>query len=178
MNKVLSLSLFMMVLLLNLCCEDENKNIVNTQRIKGQKFFFQYDFVNEAWGHQHYGWVVDSTGNVCRYNLPQNLNDQDALGWTTAEAMNQILAEHGEDCYQIDRDELNNHIELIPEASNGEVVSLGHTACDAGTAAYFVLIYDPDKDRYQHVLLYQWGDFGFVNQSDAAHQLTQWMKSI
>jgi len=51
-------------------CEKDNDG--TDISMTNQRIYFQYDYINFAWGYQHSGWLIDSSGNVHCYNKPDN----------------------------------------------------------------------------------------------------------
>ncbi|MBE0649492.1 MAG: hypothetical protein IH595_01505 [Bacteroidales bacterium] len=149
----------------------------NIQR-PGQKVYFQYNYINFAWGFQHSGWLIDSSGNVYCYNKPEGWNYSDSTGIITHAQMDSNLSATSSVCYKIDKNVLKEKIKLLYVASKGKISEPSQEAYDAGAWEYSGYIYDSEKKIYKKVLLKQAGDIGINNSSPAAVQLSNWFDSI
>ncbi len=157
-------------------CDKENNdtnNFTNNQRI-----YFQYDYINHAWGYQHSGWLIDSTGNVYCYNKPTNWFNVDSLGYISSLEMDSNIMKIDSICYTIYRNELNNKISLISNSSKGEISEPIHEMYDAGGAKFSGFLYNSKTKKYKQVLLKQTGDFRIDNSSTESVELYEWLKSI
>ena len=68
-NKILIVSLALIILA---GCK---KNFTLSDE---QEIFFQYEYRNYAWGHQHSGYFIDNKGNVLTYDNPEGWNFPDS----------------------------------------------------------------------------------------------------
>jgi len=157
-------------------CEKNNDDIDNLKN--NQRIYFQYDYINFAWGYQHVGWLIDSSGNVYCYNKPENWINQDSLGFISSTDMNINITETDSICYTIDKNELNDKISLISKASEGEISEPIHEMYDAGGTEFSGFLYNEDKKTYKKVLLKQIGDFRIDNSSPESIELYEWLVSI
>ena len=115
-------------------CENKN-NDLNTNKIN-QKILFQHYYINFAWGYQHTGWLIDSSGCVYCYNLPEKWNHCDSLGYLSVTEMDSNILEADSICYILDKKELTNKFKLIEKAAEGLISEPIHEAYDAGTAVF------------------------------------------
>ncbi|WP_167619132.1 hypothetical protein [Maribellus sediminis] len=173
--KNISIIMTMMVLFL-ISCNKENDDIGNLPN--NQRIYFQYDYINSAWGYQHSGWLVDSSGNVFCYNNPENWIDLDSLGYISSLEMDNNIMEIDSLCYTIDKNELNNKLSLIYEASKGVISEPIHEMYDAGGAEFSGYLYNAETKMYKQVLLKLTGDYRIDNSSPESFELHEWLKSI
>lgn len=159
-----------------ICCEKDNDS-PDVKKIN-QRIIFQYDYINFAWGYQHNGWFIDSSGNVSCYNLPDNWHFPYSLGYISAAAMDSNLMETDSICYVLDKKELAEKVGLIEEAAKGELSEPMHTGCDMGGRSYTGFIYNSENKTYKEILLKQTGDWSIDNYSQAAVDLSKWLESI
>lgn len=156
-------------------CED----LFNTEsELPEQELYFQYEYINHAWGYHHSGWLLDSSGNVYCYSLPENWNFPDSLGYITLEEQKFNISQADSVCLLIDKNDLANKIEEIENASNGALSDARSVMADAGSWSYYAFIYEEEASRYLRVLLKQKGDWEIDNTSQAAEDLFDWMDSI
>ena len=70
----------MILLLVGLSgCEKEGDN--RYEAPADQPVFFEYRYVNHAWGYAENGWLVDAEGEVRTYNLPEKYFVPDSAGY-------------------------------------------------------------------------------------------------
>jgi hypothetical protein len=144
---------------------------------KGQPVYFQYSYVNYAWGYQHSGWLIDNKGNVNYYNLPNNWRYEDSDGISYDDLIYN-LSQADSVIAKIDLQVLNEKIKLIHEAIGGTVSPRVNTAYDAGGSTLSAFYYDNITKKYRSVILAESGDFSSYNKSAAAIQLTNWLKQF
>lgn len=170
MQVLPSYKVFYLFILLCLGCEKDPDIFPSEQPV-----YFEYIYMNQAWGYQHSGWLLDKQGNINYYNLPGNWRFAGEDG-ISLEDLNYNLSQADTVIGSIDSETLNEKIQLIEDVIDGEITTPVHTACDAGGAALYAYYYDPGKKLYQPVFLAQSGDFESHNTSTAAVELTAWLK--
>lgn len=143
-----------------------------------QKIYFQFEYMNYAWGYRHSGWLIDSAGDVYCYDKPQNWTHFDSTGIMSAPEMETNLLATDSVCFQIDKSELNEKASLINPASKGVVSDPVHEMYDAGSAGFYAFIYDAKTEIYRRIVLKQTGDFRVDNSSDEAVDLYEWLLSV
>jgi len=163
------------ILLLTGCDHVPNENPRYAIR---QKALFQFEYVNHAWGRQHNGWLIDSSGELHCYNLPNNWTFPDSSGTISAEDMERNLQNTDSVCYQIDAEELKAKFSLLPLAAKGPTSDPVNEMYDAGIVIYAGYILNPVNNRYERVMLQQTGDFRIDNQSAQAKELYEWLLSM
>lgn len=143
-----------------------------------QLVIFQFEYMNAAWGYQHFGYMVDSSGNVYTYKLPDKWVFCDSTGTISETNMLSNLNETDSISYKIDKQELHAKLSLIGPALKGSLSAPRHEMCDAGIASYCVYTYDTARKTYKRFLLKQWGDIMIDNNSPAADSICTWMNNI
>ncbi|PSK83156.1 hypothetical protein [Prolixibacter denitrificans] len=143
-----------------------------------QKVLFQFEYVNYAWGFQHRGWLINSSGELHCYNLPDNWNFPDSTGTISATDMEQNLQNTDSICYQINPEVLKAKFLLLPLAAKGPLSDPVSEMADAGSAVYAGYILDQSTNRYERILLQQLGDIRIENRSQQAHELYEWLQSV
>lgn len=161
------------ILMLMGCSKD------NPQRFAGkQRVCFQFDYMNYAWGYQHNGWLIDSSGNVYSYDKPENWTFPDSAGRIRQQDMNRNL-DAAELVYVIpDMNMLNAKISLIPAAGEGSLQGPVYEMCDAGIAGYYGFLFNPETGIYRKVLLRQTGDARIENSAPESAELYDWLVSL
>jgi len=143
-----------------------------------QRIFFQYEYVNFAWGYQHVGWLIDANGNIYCYNNPENWHYDDSTGYISSRDMNCNISETDSICFKIDSNELDDKIGLIIDASKGDISEPVHEMYDAGSVVYCGYIYNTYDQKYKKILFKQLGDIRIENSSKASVDLYEWLDSI
>lgn len=144
----------------------------------GQKVYFQYEYRNHAWGYQHYGWLIDSSGKIHCYDKPEDWVFADSLRQISGTGLLQNLQSADSVCYVLDGEVLKSGIKLIEAASRGKISDPVHEMYDAGVGIYWAFMYAQKDDIYQKILLKQSGDFRIDNSSPEAKALYEWLVSV
>lgn len=169
------LGLVMILTLFNSC--GKNNIYPDPEQIQ-QEVLFQFEFINHAWGYQHRGWLIDSSGNVYCYDSPDNWTHCDNEGFISESAMSQNIQEANSVCLQIERHLLASRFALIEDASKGEISDPVNEMNDAGTSGFYGFVYYPEERIYQRILLKQIGDFRVENNSEEASILYNWLHQV
>jgi hypothetical protein len=144
-----------------------------------QPVYFEYEYVNYAWEYQHSGWLIDPSGKIHGYNLPDVWNFPDSAGFISETNIEMNLSQTDTIYdYQIITSELNKRIHLIPEAAVGRLSELKNAMADAGGWSYYCYIWDSCNKKYKRILLDLKGDFEQFNKSSAARNLVSWLKEV
>jgi len=140
--------------------------------------YYQYEYINYAWGYQHNGWFIDTSGYVLCYNNPDPWYFPDSSRkipeYKLLSNMNSIDVV----CSQVDKSDVAQKSLLITKASQGELSEPFMEMADAGSMIYRAYLYDETKKEFQSVLLKQLGDYRIENYSEAAEELFLWMDSL
>lgn len=144
----------------------------------GQEVWFQFEYLNHAWGYQHNGWLIDSSGKVRCYSNPEKWNFADSLSQISGMELRANLLSSDSVCYLLDEEVLETKIKLIEAASHGKVSEPVHMMYDAGVWIYRAFLYNQKDDVYKQVLLKQAGDFKIINDSPEAQALNEWLESV
>jgi len=171
--KIKVIFVFISILLLTGC---EKEDPFNQQL--SQQVLFQIEYVNYAWGYQHSGIIIDSTGNVGYFKFPENWNSPDKLGFITESEMNENLKQLRDINYSVRRDTLLNYFRMVETASKGELTDPYNRMFDAGTTVYSGYLYYPTIKKYKQVLIKQWGDWSIDNQSPEAGEIFRWLRYV
>lgn len=169
-------ALFIFIILLLTGCDHVPSE--NPRYAIRQKVLFQFEYVNHAWGRQHNGWLIDSSGELHCYNLPDNWTFPDSTGTISAADMEQNLRNTDSVCYQVDAEELKAKFTLLPLAAKGPVSDPVYEMADAGGTVFVGYILNSSTNRYERILLQQLGDVRIDNQSQQAQELYEWLLSI
>jgi hypothetical protein len=154
-------------------CEKESK--IDNSVVHG---YFQYSYVNHAWGKTHSGWIIDKYGNVKSYNNPQKWNEPDSLGYITEEQLIDNLSYCNLNINTISSSNLTKYNSLVESASKGKLSNAKPGGNDMGIMSYYCYWYDTAKGKYKQILLSQDGDWSLTNSDYNAIKIDTWMKTI
>lgn len=146
--------------------------------VTGNQIYFQYEYMNHAWGFQQHGWLIDSAGNVYCYNLPENWYEPDSNGVIEADALKANILKTDSICYSVNSTDLDIKIQLIEAAADGVLKEPVSVMADAGAFSYYAFLYDANAEKYQRILLWQTGDNLIENTSVEAKELFEWLDEI
>ncbi len=176
LHKSLLIAVFLITGFL-LCCDNIDSDIELSPF--NQKVLFQYEHINHAWGYQHTGLLIDSSGNVYyRYKLPENWINCDSLDIISASDMDKNILGIDSIWLKIDKKELYSKFKLVDKASGGQLSQPVHSAEDAGISVYSGFIFNPMTDSYKKIVLKQVGDFRISNNTIEAEELYRWLELI
>ncbi|KOH42534.1 hypothetical protein [Sunxiuqinia dokdonensis] len=139
--------------------------------------YFQFEYVNHAWGYQHRGFIIDQAGKVYDYEQPEN--------WTWPED-NKINRQNFESNLSqaevrlslLDESDIRTAEILALKARDGELTEQRYVMADAGAEIYAVYVAEKNSPTLTRYLLQQRGDLYQKNTSSASDQLTEWLIGI
>ena len=178
MKTILKLAALAMIILSFTNCDQDPVDVEETTNEIKQEVLFQHEIVNFAWGRTHSGWLIDSSGNVHCYNLPENWTQRDSLDMISDSAMSNNLNQTDSICFTIDKDVLIAKFGLIQGASEGEISEPINRMYDAGASTYSCYLYDEENQNHKRILIDNWGDWSSTNTSSEAIELHTWLKTI
>ena len=151
-----------------------------------QKVFFVKHYVNYAWGLQDNGYMIDSLGNVHRFNLVSKTSYQrigtwgypDSLGYISKSDMDKNLTLCDSVISKINKDSLANYVAKIWYASKGSITKPQMQMADFGDIRYSAYIFDEKTNRYKEVFIKLYGDMMSDNNSPQATEIYAWMNRI
>ena len=143
-----------------------------------QPVYFEYNYINYAWGYQHHGWLIDGDGFVRYFESPDSFRTADSSGFMTLDELEYNLAQTDSIIEQVDPEELQGYIDCISGAAKGEIGKSTNIAADAGTSVLTCYRYDEGRDLYQQVFLAQSGDWEQFNLSAEAEKLVTWLRGF
>lgn len=143
-----------------------------------QEYFFLYEYINHAWGYQHNGWLMDSTGTVHYFEVPDKWMVPSTDEAIDIQGIEHYGAQSDSVITVVDKGELAAKVHLIDAAARGKLTEPENVMADAGSWSYYALRYDPGAKDYERILLKQDGDWEVDNTSEAADEIYKWMKKL
>ena len=105
------------LLLFIISCKKHSNSIDN------KEILFQYEYINYAWGYQHYGYIIDNQGNVLTYNNPENWNFTGKDQTLTEEQVIQNISLCTHSGKKITKQELQKYSGFIKNISSYQALS-------------------------------------------------------
>lgn len=143
-----------------------------------QEVFFQKEYLNSAWGFQQQGMLIDSTGKVWSYTLPEKWKFPDADGYISENDMHENLSKATLTSIVVDKAMLNSYYSKLGAAAKGKLSDPKSESFDAGLATFSGYTFNPKTKMYKRVLLRQTGDFYIENKSAEATAIYNWLFSL
>ncbi|HLN55395.1 MAG TPA: hypothetical protein VK207_05350 [Bacteroidales bacterium] len=143
-----------------------------------QEILFQMDYVNYAWGFQHYGFMIDNLGRILTYDNPDKWNFPDNNFILTEDQVDQNISMCRISGEKISREELGKFSSYIDKISSSKITAMRNTGADAGTLQYICFSYSENSHMYKGVLVKSEGDFSAENLNFHSKKVVAWMRSI
>jgi|WetSurMetagenome_2_1015567.scaffolds.fasta_scaffold54956_3 hypothetical protein len=143
-----------------------------------QFILFQFEYINSAWGYQHYGFFIDNEGNVLTYRNPDSWNFRDKNLSLTGAQVSENLSKCTKSKIKISQDELQKYSGYIKNISASKVTALKNVGADAGSSEYLCYQFSDDTDIYTSHLIKMEGDFTRENLNFYSKKVVAWMKEI
>ena len=145
---------------------------------EGDVVLFEKEYINYAWGYQHFGWIMDTAGIIKGFDQPGNWNFVDSLGCITGNDMAENLQKSGNTLFSVNTGEVKSFYPKAFESVYGKYTEPKSEMADFGTIVYSAYIYNQENRKFKRIVLYQYGDVSFTNTSEAAKQICSWMKNL
>lgn len=168
-RQILVLNLF--VLILTGC----NKDFILSDE---QEILFQYEYQNNAWGSQHFGYFVDRKGNILTYNMPEAWNYADKDQMIYQDQMIENLGYCTISDKSIPLSELEKYTRHIPNISSSKVSAVRNTGADMGSHTFICYKFDEAFRVYKGFLIKMEGDNTSENLNFFSKKVVSWMKDI
>lgn len=168
-TKILLICLFFSII----ACNEEYNSTKPDQEV-----LFQTEYINYAWGYQHRGLMIDSTGRVWSYLQPKAWNFTDVHGYISFEDMKENFHQLEMTSVTINKDTLQKYYSKLLRAAYGELTEPRTEMYDAGSTSFSGFIYHPKTKKYKEVLIRQFGDVYIENKSTEAMQIYNWLISL
>ncbi len=170
---VLNISFILAFMLLMIGCERVGYDAPEEQAV-----YFEYHYVNHAWGLRDNGWLIDGDGAIRRFEFPEDYNTGMHGDFLNLEQLEHNLGQADSVLGEVGSKKLEKQIQMIQGASLGELSKVHPRGADMGSGAYTCFKYDPNENAYQIIVLELWGDNQRYNSSSEAEKLAEWLKEL
>jgi hypothetical protein len=141
-----------------------------------QPVYFEYHYVNNAWGVADNGWLVDQEGNMRGFDFPEDYRWPDSEGYLSLEDLEYNLGQTDTLLRTFKRQEFTSYSRLIGGASRGPLSESRVRGADMGSASLACFAWDRYEGKYKYILLIRAGDWEQQNLSEEAEILVNWLK--
>ena len=139
---------------------------------------FQSEYTNYAWGYNHNGWIMDSSGKVNRFQKKAAWVFPDSLGYVSAVDMQKNFSACDSVMAQISSTDFTLYAQKATSCASGPMSKATNTMADAGEHIYAFYLYEPGRNRYKRVILDMTGDWSQQNLAAKSKEIVEWMKTI
>jgi len=141
--------------------------------------YFQYEYVNYAWGFSHTGFTVTPDGEVFSFDnsTPWIFGDNSQL--TLEELKKNISASVKADTL-ISRSDIEHYVQLAFFARSGKLSDPVSRGADMGERICKIIVHDTTdpQNGYREVLLTKNGDWDQSNLSPEAAIIAEWVSKL
>ncbi|MFC1563342.1 hypothetical protein ACFL6G_00335 [candidate division KSB1 bacterium] len=178
MNRFIKILIIVIIL-----CTGCSDNINYPEIPSEQKYLFEFEFINAAWGWNHYGFYIDNEGNIYKFESPLDAPTGDqwtpnSSGIYSEQELLQKYSMLPQFVGKINQFDLELKKNRIGFASKGELSDPKSEMNDAGSLI-FKCYYIPEdlekNDVYKEVILLQKGDIMIENLSPDGKYLARWL---
>jgi len=139
---------------------------------------FQSEYTNHAWGYSHFGWMMDGSGLVKRFQKNAPWVVPDSLGYISEMDMQKNLNVCDSLLEHVAQYELSKYSLKALNCVDGPMTKPKMTMADAGEHIYAFYRYEADRKRYKRVILSMTGDWSQENLAPNSKVVVDWMKAI
>jgi hypothetical protein len=151
------------------------KNIVVNHK---QSILFEFEFINYAMNYQHYGFFIDSEGDVLAYNNPENWNFPDRELRIGENQVTENIAMCTRTGIRIPEEELRKFSNHIKNISASKVSALRNVSDNEGSTEFICYQYIENSGMYKGTIIKMEGDFTCENLNFFSRKMAEWMKGI
>jgi hypothetical protein len=163
------LFLFCLILLI-FSCSVENSG--------SQKFLFEVEYTNDAWGYVLTGFYVDNEGNVFSYDHGDEEWQPNHKSFYTEKELQEKYSHSKQLVKTIDSKLLSERYDLVKEASRGPLSEPFLRCFDMGRLTYLAYRYETQTGKYEPIILHRAGSMAQKNISEGANSLFEWLNTI
>ena len=171
-NKKAFVFVFLFCILLISCDEKVQESI-------DANCYFQYEYVNYAWGYGHSGFTVTPSGEIYKFDktTPWVFADREHI--LLSDLLKNISLSVKADTL-ISKTDIQNYLSLVSVAKTGTLSTPVSRGADMGALVCKIFVpdgTDPQK-VYDEVILTQTGDWEKHNLKPEAAVIADWLKNL
>ncbi len=169
-QSVKNIALVFIALLLFAGCKKGDLAVERQQMI-----LFQYDHKSDT---QHYGFILDSEGNIFTYNNPVNWNFPDEDFKISQEQATENTGKCVFSGKKIPGDELMKYAKTIEYIALSKVTAPRAAGDDEGTTQYICYQFSENSQKYKGHIIRMEGDVTRENLNFHSKRVSSWMRKI
>ena len=139
---------------------------------------FQSEYTNYAWGYNHNGWIMESSGEVKRFQKKASWVFPDSLGYIAENDMQKNIQACDSIMAHVSPNDFTQNANKAFTCVNGILTKPKNTMADAGEHIYCFYLYDANRQKYKRFILDMTGDWSQENLAPNAKEVVEWMKTI
>ncbi len=139
---------------------------------------FQSEYTNYAWGYNHNGWIMESSGEVKRFQKKASWVFPDSLGYIAENDMQKNILACDSIMASVSPNVFSKYANKAFTCANGTLTKPKNTMADAGEHIYCFYLYDAGRKKYKRFILDMTGDWSQENLAPNAKEVVDWMKTI
>ena len=172
MPKTFHIIFFSLIILFSAGCK---KNHVPSDE---QQIFFQMDYINYAWGYQHYGFLIDAEGYILTYDNPEKWNFTDSNYNLTDDQMAENISMCMKSGVKLPVEEVAKYAAFISNIASSKITAIRNSGADAGSLQFICYRFRENSPVYRGSLIKMEGDFSCENLNFYSKKVIAWMKDI
>jgi len=145
---------------------------------EGQEIYFERSYINNAWVHQHSGFLIDKDGQIRLFSQPVNWHfpNEDSRV-TDNEILENMQQTEIVASYRIEMDILKQYAKKIASVRENDYTEYQAMA-DAGASINACYLYDKKTQTYKQIVLSQTGDWVRINNHPVAKEIDEWLRYV
>ena len=142
---------------------------------QSQKYIFEIEYINYAWGYRLNGTVIDNQGYIYRYSYNHDDTPWDTTGGILTEADLDAKFSHNQVLIgTVPMDTLLKYYGMIEAAVQGQISPAVTRCFDFGLLTTMAYQLDTLTGEYSPVLLHRSGDIAQINNAPQADLIYRW----
>ena len=172
--KIISLKLLLIFLLAALMSGCRKSSVISDK----QTILFQFDYVNYSVSYLHYGYFIDSDGNVLTYHNPEKWHFPDREMRISAGQVAENLTMCTHSGIKIPKEDLLKYSGHIKNIAATKVTAMKNEADNEGSTEYLCYQLSENSEMYRGAIIRTEGNFTCENLNFFSKRVADWMKSI
>jgi hypothetical protein len=143
-----------------------------------QDILFQYEYINNAWGYHHYGFLIDNKGEVLIFNNPVNWNFPDEDHILLKKQVKENISNCTKTNRKLSKSELQKYMNYIDNIASSKVTAPKKIGANAGITSFLCFQFSETTSAYKVSTIKTEGDVACENLNFYSRKVSEWMKGI
>lgn len=170
--RIIPILFFTLLAALSVSCSDDVE-ITNEQDV-----YFEIHYVNQAWGNQFKGILINKDGQVRTYDKPANWNDIELKSKLSKAEMDANVSQTTVSSTQIAAADLDKYVDASRKITGDDFTKPVNGGADLGITRFYAYTYDANTKTYSAILLRQIGNVIIQNQDANAKEVADWLTKV